>query len=488
MKYRTKNYITLILSISISILFCLGIGYYQTRKIILDELRSKVISVAADAAITLNKADILKLQLSHNNNSPEYLQIQQQLRQIRDVNRRSDIYVKFIYLLNPLQDSQNSQYEYLVDAEETGSKDYSPIGQIAEEATTIKLKEHLSEIYSPEEFITDAWGTWLTAYAPVYSSDGKYLATVGVNLYANHVIARMHKLIDYGLISFLLTLAVTILFGWFLSKQQALALETLHDGVKKIGDGDLTTRIQINTKDEFSYLAGEINQMAIGLQQREKMQQNFARYVSKHVMDSIIKSGDDVTLSGEKRKITLLFSDIRQFTHISEQYTPEQVVRYLNEYFSAMVEIIFRNNGVLDKFIGDGMMVEFGVPLEDEEQELNAVRTAIEMVQGVEELTRKWRSEGKNVPEIKIGVGIHTGLAVIGNIGSEKRSEYTAIGDTVNSASRIEQLTKELHTPILFSEKTAMAVKGKMKIKFMGEQEIRGKADKIKLYTVEELS
>jgi adenylate cyclase len=133
-------------------------------------------------------------------------------------------------------------------------------------------------------------------------------------------------------------------------------------------------------------------------------------------------------------------------------------------------------------------MVEFGVPLEDEEQELNAVKTALEMVQGVEELTKKWRSQGKKIPEIKIGVGIHTGLAVIGNIGSEKRSEYTAIGDTVNSASRIEQLTKELHTPILFSEKTALAIKDKMKIKFMGEQEIRGKADKIKLYTLEELN
>jgi adenylate cyclase len=171
---------------------------------------------------------------------------------------------------------------------------------------------------------------------------------------------------------------------------------------------------------------------------------------------------------------------------MSEKYPPEKVVKYLNEYFSAMVEIIFKNNGVLDKFIGDGIMVEFGVPLEDNEQELNAVKTAIEMIQAVKELCVKWRSEAKNVPNIEIGVGIHTGMAVIGNIGSEKRFEYTAIGDTVNSASRIEQLTKELKTPILFSESTAQALKDKIKIKSMGAQVIRGKAEPINVYTIDE--
>ena len=203
-------------------------------------------------------------------------------------------------------------------------------------------------------------------------------------------------------------------------------------------------------------------------------------------MDSILQSGESLSLVGEKRKITLLFSDIRNFTHISEQYRPEQVVKYLNEYFSAMVEIIFRNNGVLDKFIGDGIMVEFGVPLEDENQELNAVNTAIEMIQGVKELCKKWRDEGKNIPNIEIGIGIHTGMAVIGNIGSEKRFEYTAIGDTVNAASRIEQLTKELKSPILFSKTTAIAIQDKIKIKHMGSQTIRGKNEPIDVYTIDD--
>lgn len=484
MKYRTKLYVALITIAVISTLLCLGISYFQVKKIILNELRNNVITIAADTAISVNKDDLHIIQMEHSSNSPAYEQLQQQLREIRDINRRDDIYVKFVYILSPIA-NQTNKYEYLVDAEEKSSKDYSAIGQQAEEAGSANLSHHLKQIYAPLEFITDDYGTWMVAYVPIFDSNGNYMATVGVNLYASHVIAKLHQLFVYGFISFILTLLVALIGGWYISKRQSASLEVLHDGVQAIGAGNLTTKINLNTNDEFANLAHEINIMATGLQQREKLQQNFARYVSKHVMDSILQSGESLSLIGEKRKITLLFSDIRQFTHISEQYRPEQVVKYLNEYFSAMVEIIFRNNGVLDKFIGDGIMVEFGVPLEDEEQELNAVKTAIEMVQGVKDLCAKWRAEGKNIPNIEIGVGIHTGMAVIGNIGSEKRFEYTAIGDTVNAASRIEQLTKDLKTPILFSESTANAIRNKMKIKHMGSQTIRGKSEVIDVYTID---
>jgi adenylate cyclase len=199
-------------------------------------------------------------------------------------------------------------------------------------------------------------------------------------------------------------------------------------------------------------------------------------------MESILKSEDQIKLSGERRKITVLFSDIRNFTSFSEKYPAEQVVSMLNEYFSGMVEIIFRNQGILDKFLGDGIMVEFGVPLDDPEQELNAVKTAMEMRTELARLCAKWESEG--LPAIDIGIGIHTGEAVIGNIGSEKRIEYTAIGDAVNVAARIEQLTKELKTPVLISETTIVAIRDKFDFKDFGAQTIRGRVETINVYGI----
>lgn len=485
MKYRTKLYLAIIITAVISTLLCLGISYFQVSKIITNELRTNVMSVAAGTASLINKDDLISIQHARSNSTAAYDQIQQQLRTVRDDNRREDIFVKYVYIIAPRENAID-KYEYLVDAEDKNSRDYSPIGESADEADSAKLSTNFRRIYAPTDFIKDQWGTWMTAYAPIYDKNGKYIASVGVNLYADRVIAKIHKLLAYGVGSFSITLILMLLWGWFLSKRQAASLEGLHAGVKAIGGGDLAQRISMNTKDEFAELATEINTMAEGLQQRERLQLNFARYVSKHVMDSILQSGSQLSLTGERRKITLLFSDIRNFTKMSEKYPPEKVVKYLNEYFSAMVEIIFKNNGVLDKFIGDGIMVEFGVPLEDNDQELNAVKTAVEMIQAVKELCAKWKREAKNVPNIEIGVGIHTGMAVIGNIGSEKRFEYTAIGDTVNSASRIEQLTKELKTPILFSESTAQALKDKIKIKSMGAQVIRGKAEPINVYTIDE--
>lgn len=484
MKYRTKLYLALIFTTLLSVLVCLGITYTQARKIVLNELRTDVMSVAADAAASINPTDLKTIKNDRHNDSAAYNRVQQQLRQIRDINRRDDVYVKFVYIISPLAGASD-KYEYLVDAEEKNSTDFSDLGESAEEAETSHLDQHIAGVYAPLGFVHDPWGIWLTAYAPVKDESGVYLGSIGVNLYASAVLAKLNKLIEYGIISFAAAVFIALILGWYLAHRQSSALKVLHQGVTAIGAGKLETRIVLQTRDEFAELAEEVNKMATGLQQRERLQQNFARYVSQHVMESILTTGNDVSLSGEQRKVTLLFSDIRNFTHISEQYRPEQVVRYLNEYFSTMVEIIFRNNGSLDKFIGDGIMVEFGVPLEDVNQELNAVKTAVEMIQGVKDLRAKWKKEGKNVPVIEIGVGIHTGVAVIGNIGSEKRYEYTAIGDVVNSAARIEQLTKELKTPILFSEDTALAIQDKLAVKFMGAQEIRGKKGKINVYTID---
>jgi adenylate cyclase len=157
------------------------------------------------------------------------------------------------------------------------------------------------------------------------------------------------------------------------------------------------------------------------------------------------------------------------------------VVRVLNEYFERMVEIVFRNKGTLDKFIGDGMMVIFGAPEDDPHQEEHALQTAIEMQRELRVLAKKWEAEGI---KLRIGVGINSGPAVVGNIGSPVRMEYTAIGDTVNLASRLESATKECGAEILISEYTYNGVRGSFQFEQIGPVQVRGRSEPVLAYAV----
>jgi adenylate cyclase len=199
-------------------------------------------------------------------------------------------------------------------------------------------------------------------------------------------------------------------------------------------------------------------------------------------MDSILASKVD-PLRGDRRRISVLFCDIRGFTTISEGLPPEKVVQLLNEYFERMVEVVFRNNGTLDKFIGDGMMVIFGAPEDDPYQEEHALKAAIEMQSELRGLAEKWKPEGLN---LRIGIGINSGPAIVGNIGSSRRMEYTAIGDTVNLASRLESATKELGVGILISEYTHNALRGSFQFRNMGSVHVKGRLDPVLTYSVEE--
>jgi len=210
---------------------------------------------------------------------------------------------------------------------------------------------------------------------------------------------------------------------------------------------------------------------------------SFARYVSHHVMEDILKSETPLKLEGERKKVTILFSDIRQFTQLAERLPPEEVVHLLNEYFEEMIEVIFTYSGTLDKFIGDGMMVEFGAPLDDQRQEEHAIQAAIAMQKALHQLNLKWSKENRSI--IEMGIGIHTGEAILGNVGSERRIEYTAIGDAVNVSSRLEQATKILDVGILISESTYLGAKDRFLFKDLGTMALPGRKEQIQVYTLD---
>jgi adenylate cyclase len=186
------------------------------------------------------------------------------------------------------------------------------------------------------------------------------------------------------------------------------------------------------------------------------------------------------SLRAEKRDLTVLFSDIRGFTSISEKLAPEAVVKTLNEHLNMMVSVIFKYGGTLDKFVGDCVMAFWGAPLPQPNHAELAARAALEMIDGLEKLNQKWQSEGR--PTLKIGVGINSGEMLFGNIGSEQRMDFTVIGDNVNLGSRLESATKDLHASIVISDATYQRVRDLAKVRPLGEILVKGKEHRIQVY------
>jgi class 3 adenylate cyclase len=185
------------------------------------------------------------------------------------------------------------------------------------------------------------------------------------------------------------------------------------------------------------------------VKEREFVTNILGEYVSEEVRDKILKEGG-LDIEGEEREVTILFADLRDFTSISEDRKPQEIVSILNEYFDSMVEVIQRNGGVIDKFIGDSIMAYFGAPLSLDNPQKKAFQAANEMSSKLHSLNQILKS--KNLPTLKQGIGLHHGIVVIGNIGSKTRKNYTIIGDAVNLASRLESLTKEIDQDLVWSE------------------------------------
>jgi adenylate cyclase len=209
----------------------------------------------------------------------------------------------------------------------------------------------------------------------------------------------------------------------------------------------------------------------------------FSRYVPPMVVRELVKNPSMARLGGQRREMSVLFSDIRGFTTLSEAGKPEDVIAQLNEYFTHMVDILFQHHGTLDKFVGDMIMALFNAPVEDPDHADHAVQMGLAMLKGLAQLNAKWATEGK--VGFDIGVGINTGEMIVGNVGSEKTLSYTVIGDNVNLGSRLESLNKEYNTHVIISEATCKKLKGSYNIKPLGSVKVKGKTREVAIFSVE---
>lgn len=266
-----------------------------------------------------------------------------------------------------------------------------------------------------------------------------------------------------------------------------------------ISSNDLSARVQVDYSDEigemsqtFNVMVGELEkayerikgfalQAVLSQKKESKIRHIFQKYVPQELIDKLFANPESM-LVGENRVLSILFSDIRSFTTISEGMNPGTLVAALNRYFSIMVDIIMKRGGIIDKYIGDAIMAFFGAPVAHENDALESVLAGIEMLDGLESFNEGQKSLGE--PEFHIGVGINYGEVTVGNIGTERKMDYTVIGDMVNVASRLEGLTKQYHQPLLITEMLRAKVDGAVASRTVDSVAVKGRRGGIRIYSV----
>ena len=216
--------------------------------------------------------------------------------------------------------------------------------------------------------------------------------------------------------------------------------------------------------------------------EKRKVKRLFSRFVSRDVYTQLLAEPSRATLGGQRREMSVLFSDIRGFTTVSERSEPEEIVRTLNEYFTRQVKVVFAHRGTVDKFVGDMIMALFGAPLDDPDHADHAVQTALAMIDELHGLNKEWAAQGR--PTLDIGVGVNSGDMVAGIIGSEAIMSYTVIGDNVNLGSRLESLNKQYNCHIIISENTRQRLKRRYDIRPLGDVVVKGKTQPVAIFEV----
>ena len=322
------------------------------------------------------------------------------------------------------------------------------------------------------------------------------------------IVAEEEKIL-YSIISVIffrtaVVLAVSLLVSFFFliyfSAYLTRPLEHMVTVIQSIiSTNDLSEKVPLLYQDEtgklshyFNIMTGQLDDAysqlkkyalhaVIAHKKEMRIRNIFQKYVPTDVIDSFF-SHPEAMLVGENRVLSILFSDIRSFTTISEGLSPDDLVSSLNKYFEIMVDIILNHNGIVDKYIGDSIMAFFGAPVKHNDDPLQSVKAALDMIDSLNEFN-KWELQQER-DEFKIGIGINYGVVTVGNIGSEKKMDYTVIGDMVNLASRLEGLTKKYHEPIIISESLYRKIKDEFPCRMLDKVKVKGKKKSVNIYSV----
>ncbi len=384
--------------------------------------------------------------------------------------------LRFAYIMIKTKESPDGKFLKFVADSDFEEIDRNQNGEIEEDeqSTPVGSLYNASEMYHFEQsfqgnivvnenYIQDRWGMWLTTTVPILDQDGTVLAVLGLDLDAKGTYNNLQNLKIILIIVLVGMLLLTIFTSITLANLISKPIVVLKDAAEEVRKGNMTVNIKVNSSDEIGQLGSTFNLMIKNINnsiQEIRLQKDaFYRFVPEEFLNILEKkSAIDINL-GDKiiDDMTILFSDIRSFTTLSESIPPEEVYEFLNEYFQLISPLIVDGGGFIDKYMGDGIMAIFANTSKKKDSADNSIHTAISLIKVLDIFNHKRAIDGKN--PIRIGIGINTGELIIGTVGTKDRLSTTVVGNTVNLASRLESITSKYSTEIIVSASTIASLK-----------------------------
>lgn len=472
-----------------TVLLCLILAGCTLYKIWIDTelkgLQKRLIAIVTSLAASLNADEIMAIPVDYTKLTPFHKDL---LNRFEEVGA-TDPDIETIYVLRPT--NEPTKLRFLVDYAK-GDICGNPGDLYDASDVPILLKGFVSPSVENEPY-RDEFGLTLSGYAPVLNADGQSIALVGVDVQVSRIQQIRQQVLFILLGVFGIAIIIIGLVSFAVARNVRKPLTKIIYAAGAIAGGELNTRIQMDRQDEFGIMSRHFDLMAEGLQERAFIRETFGRYMSEDVARMLLDRRKGEKLNGEERVTTVLFSDLRGYSTISEQIPPSKVVEMLNQYLEAMNELIDLHHGCVIEFLGDAILAVFGAPYYIADHSEQALRCAIAMRNRLRELNNEWKQSGmacywqqSGIKELMARIGIHTGPVIAGNLGSRTRMKYTVIGDTVNVASRLEALNKELDSEICLSRDVYTHLPNELtkNISYRGDFQIKGREQSVRVYTL----
>ncbi|HBI38010.1 MAG TPA: hypothetical protein DDY71_10230 [Spirochaetia bacterium] len=447
----------------------LGVATYSSvRNYIHISIRQRLMDMVGIAALQINGIAHSELVNQDDESSDTYIMMKAQLNAIKNVNKD----IRFVYTFR--FNSVNS-VEFVVDASDN-PEEMSHIGDVYDEAPEEMIRSLTNPplINVDKRMYIDEWGTWLSSYAPFFDKSGKIAGAVGMDISGQKIREYEMRYLSLLIVISVFISIFVLIVGNIFARRISKPLSVLSDDLLRIQklDFDHVAEIHSNIKEVVEIMES-VDNMKKGLR-------SFRKYVPADVVAELISLHKEAVLGAERKELTILFSDIENFTSISEELMPEILAEELGHYFDGMTRVIYDHKGTVDKYIGDAIMAFWGAPSFVENHPAEACLSALQCQTFNKLLNEKFVKN--KIPVMNTRIGIHTGDAIVGNMGYEKRLTYTAIGDSVNLASRLEGLNKYYGTKILISDSTYNVVYKEFEVRLIDIVAVKGKKTGIKIY------
>ena len=444
-------------------------GFFAARGFIRDGIRTRLQDIATLAASSVDLAKVAKLRKPEDRHTPEYAEVKAYLQKVRETN--PDIQFAYLYRIEP-----SGKLYFVADNEPEESKDISHLGDEYSEMPELGRSQYRpgAPAQAEEDFTTDQWGTYLSSYIPIVDASGQVECALGIDMSAQAVSTYENRFLRTLAGSTLLTTCLVLIGSVWFSRRIS------HPLLKIAADLGRVERLELQHETAIRSSIREVILMRDAVAKLKSSLKSFRKYVPADLVADLMALGQEARLSAEKRDITIFFSDIVDFTTISERTSPEQLVDSLAVYFDGMTRAIIDHDGTVDKFIGDAIMAFWGAPRPLSDHAVQACLAAIKCRDHSRAVGEQQRQDGK-MPMLT-RIGLNTGAAIIGNIGYDARLNYTAMGDIVNLGSRIEGLNKFYGTEILMSETTRQLASDAVETRFIDVVAVKGKSTPVRIY------